>query len=81
MDEPNVLREAFQALDYDAHGALPLPRIRRLLPLLSRHLPTGEARLQLSTVLAQLEEKDGEYTGEPAPWNAPLLVAFATCSH
>ena len=40
--EPDVMREAFRALDLKGSGTLPMARVRRLLPALSRHLPPAE---------------------------------------
>ena len=56
---PEPAREAFVALDLKRRGALPMARIRRLLPSLSRHLPRDEAEARIAAALSDSDEVRG----------------------
>ena len=47
--------QAFSGLHEEGSASLPLARLRRLMPILARHLPVGEARQQLGIFVSELE--------------------------
>ena len=57
--DTDAMRAAFGALDLKQSGALPMARIRRLLPSLTRHLTAEDAEARVALALADVREDRG----------------------
>ena len=57
--DPSAAREAFPHLDLKRSGTIPMARVRRLLPALSRHLPPSDAQTRIASALADVTDVNG----------------------
>ena len=58
-NDPEASRDAFLALDFKRAGAVPMARVRRLLPALSRHLRPEDAQARIAASLADVSDTHG----------------------
>ena len=57
--DPEAVRIAFQSLDLKGSGTLPMARVRRILPALSRHLKPDDAHNRIAVSLADVSDVQG----------------------